>query len=195
MTRSLFDDDYDDLFKPAGRGRKGSQSGVVMGPRCHDSHPALKVGGGTLLGGNCRDHKRHEHVDLYVALDPSQQHPYFEPDRDFWDIPVSVYYPIQNMKVPTNVEKFAALIGLIRKVLSGGGTVHVGCIGGHGRTGLVLAAVVACEGITDDPIAWVREHYCKKAVESREQEGFLAVNYDCPLPPPKKPVDKRAFGY
>lgn len=154
---------------------------------CHETHPALSVWGGTLLGGNCRDHSRHKNVDLYVALDASMKHPLFDPGAK---IPQCAYYPIQNMGIPNNPANFHALIERIIDVLASGGTVHVGCIGGHGRTGLVLAAVVASDDDTlDDPIEWVRTNYCKRAIESKEQEGFLVTHYGC-NPPPKR-VDKR----
>lgn len=153
---------------------------------CHESHPDLHIGSGTLKGGNCRDHTRHTGVALYVALDGSMKHPLFEATQE---LPRCVYYPIQNMGVPNNVDKFHQLVITILAFLEKGKTVHVGCIGGHGRTGLVIAAVVAMlPDVTDDPIKWVRENYCKKAIESKSQENFLAAHYGCPLPPAR--VDK-----
>ena len=163
--------------------------------KCHESHPPLHIGGGTLLGGNCEKHHRHEWVDFYVALDRYMAHPVFDPDVP---APQCVYYPITNMKAPNRPDKFKALVDNIVARLSIGQTVHVGCIGGHGRTGLVLAAVVQSLNVpandpglsANDCIGWVRKHYCKKAVESVAQENFLIVNYGAKPQPKKQKVDK-----
>lgn len=52
--------------------------------------------------------------------------------------------------------------------------VEVGCIGGHGRTGTVLACMASLAGVPwDECVAWVKENYCPKAVETAEQEWFV----------------------
>lgn len=192
----VIEHDNEDGRQPSfwdGNGSTGFRNGA-----CHETHPPLHIGGGVLLGGNCRDHQRHQNVNLYVALDSGMQHPFFEAGDDWHTAPSCVYYPIQNMGVPKNPDKFIALVHMIAEALSQGATVHVGCIGGHGRTGLALSAVVAFVGASDDPIQWVRENYCRKAVESVAQEGFLATHFGCPLPPKKsgrRGVDKRGVGF
>lgn len=193
---SIFDDE-DDFYEPKPRayGYRDRDSRPFTGASCHESHPPLEIGGGVLLGGNCRTHTRHQGVDLYVALDSGQQHPYFDESMKLDTLPRCVYYPIQNLGVPNNAEKFHALIHIIVEALEQGQRVHVGCIGGHGRTGMVLAAVAAVLGVSDDPIAWVRENYCKKAVENSAQEGFLVVNFNCKMPKAKTKVDKPFAGF
>lgn len=49
------------------------------------------------------------------------------------------------------------------------------CEGGHGRTGTALAAtyIELCGVSAKDAIKYVRKVYCKKAVESEEQEDYL----------------------
>ena len=185
-------DNGDDFWNNGGQ---GPAQRSFTSEKCHESHPALSIYSGTLLGGNCRDHERHTSVDLYVALDAGMRHPYFEEGQSWLDAPVSIYYPIQNMDIPKNADKFRALVKLIADALEGGATVHVGCIGGHGRTGMVLAAVVAYTGVSKDAITYVRQNYCKKAVESRAQEGFLAAHFGCPLPAHNSRVDKRKAGF
>ena len=182
---------YDDDYKP---GVYGKSRGTDV-PACHMSHPPLAVNGGTLLGGNCSTHSHHKDVDLYVALDGSMKHPYFDPEKP---APRCVYYPITNMRVPNNPDKFRALVTFILDELSQGHTVHVGCIGGHGRTGLVLAAVIAEAGITTDAITYVRKAYCSRAVETAGQEGFLVTHFgvDPIAPSPSlKSVDKYGEGF
>lgn len=66
-----------------------------------------------------------------------------------------------------------------------GERVEVGCMGGHGRTGTFLAAVVllADPNMTPDgAVAWVRKNYCSKAVEDRSQEYWLKWFADPSLP-------------
>ena len=162
---------------------------------CHETHPELDIGGGILLGGNCRDHERHADVDLYVALDYGMAHPKFEVGKT----PARcIYYPIENMKTPHRPDKFAALIDHIVGELAKGARVHVGCIGGHGRTGLVIGAVVARLGIAEDAdaIGWVRQNYCQRAIETSGQENFLVVHFGAKMPPAKVStgVDKRTKG-
>lgn len=166
---------------------------VIKAGACHETHPDLALGGGTLIGGNCRDHGRHAGVNLYVALDYGMAHPKFEAGAE----PAQcIYYPIENMRVPNKPDKFAALIDFIVAELAKGKRVHVGCIGGHGRTGLVIGAVVARLGVApdNDAIGWVRANYCKRAIETTGQENFLVVHFGAKMPPVKPDdgrVDKR----
>lgn len=48
------------------------------------------------------------------------------------------------------------------------------CIGGHGRTGTALAAILIAYSIpADDAVEFVREHHCHKAIETLAQERYL----------------------
>lgn len=54
--------------------------------------------------------------------------------------------------------------------------VEIGCIGGHGRTGTMLAIMVMMDepGLThEQAIQYVRHHYCSQAIETVEQEKWL----------------------
>lgn len=56
-----------------------------------------------------------------------------------------------------------------------GERVEVGCLGGHGRTGTALACLAVLAGYrAADAVAWIRAEYCPKAVETAEQEAFIA---------------------
>lgn len=72
-------------------------------------------------------------------------------------------------------ELLASLVDLARQEITQTLKVLVRCMGGHGRTGVVLCALAvaakACPGV--DPIAWLRSRYCKKAVESDEQFNYI----------------------
>jgi protein-tyrosine phosphatase len=55
-----------------------------------------------------------------------------------------------------------------------GDLVEVGCLGGIGRTGTVLACMAVLSGVPrEDAVAWVRASYDERAVETREQEGWV----------------------
>ena len=74
-----------------------------------------------------------------------------------------------------------------------GAFVEVGCIGAHGRTGTVLAcmAVLADPLLTaEEAVAFVRTAYCHHAIETREQEWFVACFKadENGQPRPTKPV-------
>lgn len=52
--------------------------------------------------------------------------------------------------------------------------VELGCWGGHGRTGTALACLAVLAGTpASEAVAWVRENYCEKAVETPAQEAFV----------------------
>jgi hypothetical protein len=55
------------------------------------------------------------------------------------------------------------------------GKVVVSCMGGHGRTGTILAVWCGLNLAKDNqnPIDYVRENYCKEAIETDEQEKFI----------------------
>lgn len=55
--------------------------------------------------------------------------------------------------------------------------VEVACGGGFGRTGTALACLAVLDGVPhDEAVAYVREHYARRAVETPWQRRFV-VNY------------------
>jgi hypothetical protein len=56
----------------------------------------------------------------------------------------------------------------------GGKLVEVGCLGGSGRTGTVLACMAILAGVAPgEAIEWVRTEYRPQAVETAEQEAWV----------------------
>jgi hypothetical protein len=52
--------------------------------------------------------------------------------------------------------------------------VEIGCVGGHGRTGTMLAVLAVMTGVpSSEAVAWVRQVYCASAVETDEQQQFV----------------------
>lgn len=55
-----------------------------------------------------------------------------------------------------------------------GERIQVGCLGGLGRTGTVLACMAVLSGVPGDrAVEWVRANYRPRAVETPEQERFV----------------------
>lgn len=153
-------------------------------PLCYESHPKLKLGKGTLIGGSASRPKS-KTADVYVSLQSGStsgcsSDPWDE--KQVWEI----HYSIEDQHAPKNVERFQKMITYLCNQLQEGKTVHVGCIGGHGRTGLVISAIVAELEGKKNAIEWVRKHYCKKAVESWEQVKFLEKYYGVTKAEPSK---------
>ncbi len=76
--------------------------------------------------------------------------------------------------VPTDGDALrVALLDLLDRARRGD-SVEVGCLGGHGRTGTALACLAVLTGTpAGEAVAWVRANYCKKAVETDEQEALV----------------------
>lgn len=52
--------------------------------------------------------------------------------------------------------------------------VEIACGGGIGRTGTALSVLAVMSGVNaDDAVAWVREHYRRRAVETRRQRRWI----------------------
>jgi hypothetical protein len=71
----------------------------------------------------------------------------------------------------------AAAAGEIRAAYErahAGERVEIGCLGGRGRTGTVLACMAVLAGIpAAEAAAWVRRNYHPEAVETREQQEWV----------------------
>ena len=89
-----------------------------------------------------------------------------------------LYYPIHDFEVlPTDV--LEELVAKILLCLDKGKKVGIFCQGGHGRTGYVASVILGKLGV-EDPIRFLRKHYCKKAVESNIQIEHIAKVLDKP---------------
>lgn len=55
-----------------------------------------------------------------------------------------------------------------------GEAVEVACVGGHGRTGTVLACMAILAGVpTTEAVEWVRSTYCRRAVQEPGQQYWV----------------------
>jgi len=144
--------------------------------RCYASHKSLPLPGGyTIQGGCCGDPLP---ADVLIGFDSRTM--CLTPDSWPWQAkPVTqILFPISDGTAPESADDFHNLVTWVVQALEGGRSVHAGCVGGHGRTGLFLAALAAFMGQGDETVGYVRENYCSKAVESEAQVAFLQGYYN-----------------
>lgn len=102
-------------------------------------------------------------------------------DASIWDLGFRgeiLYYPISDYgTLPDDV--LDDLIFKVLERLKSGKKVGIFCLGGHGRTGYVAAALLGRLGC-EDPIRFLRSNYCKNAVESFAQIQHIAEFLDNP---------------
>lgn len=143
--------------------------------RCHNTHKELSLGGGTILGASCNYPR--PGYDVYLGFDGGMRIESLAPWRNESTSTVYAKLEIPDGGVPKDKAEFDAMILWLAGQLQQGKRVHIGCIGGHGRTGLVLA-VLKCV-IDDDQNAaeWVRKAHCSKAIETQRQVDWLQQHY------------------
>ena len=80
----------------------------------------------------------------------------------------------QDFGVPAQPHRAAAQIEEAYARAVAGEMVEIGCIGGLGRTGTVLACMAVLAGVPPDgAVPWVRRSYDVRAVETEEQAEWV----------------------
>jgi hypothetical protein len=147
-----------------------------------NTHPEITLPNGGLLTGG-RDEKQQQHADFLLFLDDSHLRDFdfiFDTagtlsryySKKFKNDRVMVY-DIVDRGIPDDLEYFGKVIKTCLSYLRKGKHVHVHCIGGHGRTGMILSILIGKLTKYPDPVEWVRKNYCKKAVESLVQHNLI----------------------
>lgn len=164
---------YDD--EPIGQSTATKKASAGTYKRCYESHPPLRVGKFEIFGGNCANPIVHD-ADIYIGFDPCMR---FTTRSNPWvENPIQeVYFEIRDMCAPKDPKDFALMVDWVCNQLQSGKKIHLGCIGGHGRTGTVLSAIVKTMTGEVDATTYVRANYCKKAVESQVQIDFLHKHF------------------
>ena len=153
---------------------------------CHEDHPPLAITDSTgtyyIYGGSCIRPVIND-MDVFVGLDYGMA----KTSRQFpWNAGEECLFKINDMHPPDSLAEFNQLIDYLAYSLRGGKKVFVGCIGGHGRTGTVFAALVKKMTGMEDAIPYVRENYCHKAVESTSQIDWLHKHFGITKAKPTK---------
>lgn len=153
--------------------QQGNQSSLIT-IKAHPPHHGapVRVGPYTILAGGTRDLLPDdlEKADELIALTEQL------PKLHFGQTLTTMHAPLKDFGgVPGNWKDF--LLQKVIPLLSTGKQVLVYCVGSHGRTGTLLASLIALlEADTDDPIQAVRDRHCRSAVETLEQaEGIFQL--------------------
>ena len=155
-------------------------------PKCRHYHQAVELPNGVTVHCSSLHDSRESEPDFGLYADYSW-HPQWR--NEFIDWP--------DFKDPSNPNlAFDQIFDLYDKACDGL-DVEFGCIGGHGRTGTILACLVVLvsgpQMTTAEAVTWVRKHYCPNAVESKSQIWFIDyfrhLSYPYDVPVPEKPVD------
>ena len=157
-----------------------------------DTHPNLVVyidgEKREIIGSSCINPSVDD-ADIFISLDEGA--PVFDWEQPWYENTGQrhIRLLIKDMSVPEDTDDFTACIEYISDKLKKGGKIHVGCAAGHGRTGLFLAALVQYnmgENLKQSAIDYVRENYCKKAVESTLQVLYLHYAFGVDIPESEK---------
>lgn len=174
---------------PANNYRYGGYGvGEPQYERCYMKHKPLSLGGELKIwGGSCL-HPKKKNADIYIGFDRGMS--YTEKSYP-WLGGGEFLYPIRDQAAPDNTESFKSMVEWTAGQIQDGKEVHAGCIGGHGRTGLFFAALVAYMGVSKNAIEYVRKNYCDRAVESDAQVKFLEKHFDVGKPKSSKKKKKK----
>lgn len=86
--------------------------------------------------------------------------------------PCDVNIPTRDFHVPQVKDVDAGLLQVL-KAIRAGKNVYIGCMGGIGRTGLMMAVLAKAFG-EPDPVKYVRATYKRHAVETIDQQNYIA---------------------
>lgn len=164
-----------------GKRGKSKDSGTFF-ERCYHSHPPLTFPDAetgeelTLYGGSCSSPAVKD-ADIYIGLDHGMK---FTPRHLPWNAGEEIRFPVvdHSHPKPEEMDAWRKMIGWVIEQLREGKKIHIGCIGGHGRTGLLLSCIVREVSDIADATTYVRENYCKKVVESKSQVDWLHTEFD-----------------
>jgi hypothetical protein len=98
--------------------------------------------------------------------------------------PVHVDWPDFGVIQP---ERLAEVAAEVAGAIAAGQSVEIACLGGHGRTGTLLAAVIGhAEGLgAAAALREARRRYCPPAVATRAQVRLIYAALGAPPPPPE----------
>ena len=161
--------------------REASKPNVPPPTPCHHKHPPYPVADGYTVIGGSGIAPFNKDCEIYCSLDRAGlvSMPWET------DGPYCFVFEVKNYGVPNNVEGFKKLVTWLAAQIKKGRKVHVGCMAGHGRTGMVLAALRMELTGDKDAIMHVRNNYCDQAVETAAQIKWLVDHYGMNTAPPR----------
>lgn len=94
--------------------------------------------------------------------------------EDVLGLQMNAHLPIPDYGVPKSEEIVLHVLHTTLTKAFEGRDIYVGCKAGWGRTGLFLALVAKAVGEAN-PLAFVRQNYSPRAIETDEQADYLAT--------------------
>lgn len=91
--------------------------------------------------------------------------------------PKVINSPIQDGQSPEDIESFRKDLEKIAAYLKLGHNVYIHCLGGHGRTGLALAALMISIDYIDPDIALEKTQTICSGPETQLQKEFIRQNF------------------
>lgn len=120
---------------------------------------------GTTVAARSLDERRTDHPDRDYGL---YMDPRWAPN---WPATVIEW---ADYGLPADWHQAADQIRQAFRRARSGQSVEIGCAGGIGRTGTVLACMAVLAGVeSQQAVGWVRKHYRRDAVETIEQERWV----------------------
>lgn len=161
---------------------------------CKEQHlSGMKVFDGQLYGYPGRTHDdNYKELNIWLA-----QHNFPEISLSAGiQIPSAVphlCHPIKDREAPHRPAEFRDMINIAVTFLKDGKSVAVSCMGGHGRTGIVLACIYGlAHPECPDPITAIRGIGCKKWVEEWKQVEFIFQFLNRPIPTSQRKDDYKS---
>lgn len=146
------------------------QSELPALPKCRHYHKALVLPNGIIVQGSS---------DTWGQDPPSDRR---TPDFGLYCDHVwrdvewrAEFINFPDYRAPKNYQSAAeAIVEAYGRAMEGW-LVETGCVGGHGRTGTVLACWVILAGVANpqEAMKYVWSNYCTEAIESKEQVRFV----------------------
>lgn len=88
--------------------------------------------------------------------------------------PKIILHPWRDWGTPENPRELRSALKWLLREARRGSIIDIGCMGGHGRTGTALAALLVLQGLdSGTAIRRVRIDYCDEAIESKAQTRFI----------------------
>jgi len=88
-----------------------------------------------------------------------------------------IYYPIEDLQTPKDLNTFSTLLARIEVLLNKGCNVVIHCHAGIGRTGIAIACLAKKYFNKQDVIGWVRS-LIRGAVQTKSEEKFV-TDFPC----------------
>lgn len=120
------------------------------------------------------------HIGLYLderwaahslLLSPGPELPFLRKRTNAGRI---VLWPWADYEIPDEPRLFARALKWLLREAGKGKVIEIGCMGGHGRTGTVLACLLVLQGANPaTALTKVWTEYCSEAVESRAQQELV----------------------